>query len=466
MEKSDINTLINTALSTENINYMNSEGMELFKKNLENKTIEDKTALKIFLYFFPVNSSLEKNYKEFWFMKYKDVENYNEYKFAIDILQCYNQYLSDKNSEAFDYNILEKITLFKDYKFIVEFLGALKDYNSKIIAIFSYIEKDPSYFASAFEIIIEPQKIQKKSCINKIKDYLERKNALLNLQKSIEIIKKYSDLLEKEKASKTDLINDVNFLKKEVNGLKKDKATLNGSITKLQIDNATLNGSITKLQIDNATLNGATLNENITNLQNDNATLNENITNLQNDNEELKKNNVTLNKNISKMENDISELKDRLEQIDTRDTIKMSLRYLYKILFARFSREMKRVTNIWEQIDEVKQILSKPEFIRFANVSKFIDYINWTGLNNLNEKAHDSSQKKRNFKGIEKYFKGISSLVTSYVANFFEELPNVNEFIRLNLLLYKDPISVDAEFEKIQTYKDAYIAVFEKKKLK
>ena len=92
-------------------------------------------------------------------MKYKDVENYNEYKLAIDILQCYNQYLSDKNSEAFDYNILEKITLFKDYKFIVEFLGALKDYNSKIIAIFSYIEKDPSYFASAFEIIIEPQKI-------------------------------------------------------------------------------------------------------------------------------------------------------------------------------------------------------------------------------------------------------------------------------------------------------------------
>jgi len=284
MEKSDINTLINTALSTENINYMNSEGMELFKKNLENKTIEDKTALKIFLYFFPVNSSLEKNYKEFWFMKYKDVENYNEYKFAIDILQCYNQYLSDKNSEAFDYNILEKITLFKDYKFIVEFLGALKDYNSKIIAIFSYIEKDPSYFASAFEIIIEPQKIQKKSCINKIKDYLERKNALLNLQKSIEMIKIYSDLLEKEKASKTDLINDVNFLKKEVNGLKKDNATLNGSITKLQIDNATLNGSITKLQIDNATLNGS-----ITKLQIDNATLNENITNLQNDNEKLKK---------------------------------------------------------------------------------------------------------------------------------------------------------------------------------
>ena len=173
------------------------------------------------------------------------------------------------------------------------------------------------------------------------------------------MIKIYSDLLEKEKASKTDLINDVNFLKKEVIGLKKDKATLNGSITKLQIDNATLN-------------------ENITNLQNDNATLNENITNLQNDNEELKKNNVTLNKNISKMENDISELKDRLEQIDTRDTIKMSLRYLYKMLFTHFSKEMKSVTKIWDQIDEVKRILSKPEFKRFSYAWQFIEEINWT----------------------------------------------------------------------------------------
>ena len=59
--------------------------------------------------------------------------------------------------------------------FIAEFLGALKGHDSKIIAIISYIEKDPSYFEKAFETIIEPQKIQKKSCINKIKDYLTQK---------------------------------------------------------------------------------------------------------------------------------------------------------------------------------------------------------------------------------------------------------------------------------------------------
>jgi len=445
MEESDINTLINTALSTENINYMNSEGMALFKKNLEDKS-NDNSALKILLYFFPVNSSLEKNEKEFWFMKYKDVENYNEYKFSKDLLQCYNQYLSDKDSKAFDYNVLNKIALFKDYKFITEFLWVLKDYDydAIIIAIFSYIEKDPSYFAKAFETIIEPKNIQTKACINIIKDYLERKKVLLDLEKSIKMVKIYSNLLENEKASKKNLINDMDYLKKEIKELKNNNVTLNKNISKLQKDNA-------ELRNDNATLN-----ENISELRNDNATLNENISKLRNDN-------ATLNENISGMKNDISELKDRLDQIDTRDTVKMSLRYLYKMLFTQFSNEMKSVTQIWEQIDEVKKILSKPQFKRFTYVSKFIDEINWTGLKNLNDKAHDSSQKERNFKGIEKYFKGIPESVTSFVANFFKGLPNVNEFINLNLLFYKDQNIVDNEFEKIKTYKDAYIAVFGQK---
>ena len=334
MEESDINTLINTALCTKNQDYMNPEGMELFKKNLEDKT-KDLPALIIFLYFFPLNSSLEKNDKEFWFMKYKDVENYNEYEFAKDILQCYNQYLSDKSNEGFENNILQKIILFKDYKFIAEFLGALKGHDSKIIAIISYIEKDPSYFEKAFETIIEPQKIQKRSCINKIKDYLERKNDLLNLRKSLQTVNYLGDLLAKEKTIKNELINDIIFLKKEVFGLKTDNVALNGNITKLKNDNATLNENITKLQNDNATLN-----ENITKLQNDkmtlyenNTILNENITKLQNDNVTLNENNMilnekitklekdkeTLNEDISKMKKGMSELKDRLDQIDTRD---------------------------------------------------------------------------------------------------------------------------------------------------
>lgn len=138
----------------------------------------------------------------------------------------------------------------------------------------------------------------------------------------------------------------------------------------------------------------------------------------------------------------------------------MSLRYLHKILFTQFSNEMNNVTHVWDQIEEIKKILSKPQFERFLYISAFIDEINWTRLNNLNEQANDSSQNKRNFKSIEKYFKGIPEAVTKFVAEFFEKLPNVNEFIKLNLLLYKEPKSIDDEFEKIKTYSDAYTDVF------
>ena len=79
----------------------------------------------------------------------------------------------------------------------------------------------------------------------------------------------------------------------------------------------------------------------------------------------------------------------------------MSLRYLYKMLFTHFSKEMKSVTKIWDQIDEVKRILSKPEFKRFSYVWQFIEEINWTQLNNLNEKAHDSTQKKKILKDCQ-----------------------------------------------------------------
>ena len=440
-ESADINTLINTALCSKNQDYMNSEGMALFKKTLEDKSKKDAPALKLFLYFFPLNSSLEKNDKEFWFMKYKNVGNYNEYEFAKDILQCYNQYLSDKKSDEFDLNIQNKILLFQNYKLIGDFLSALKDYDAKIIATISYITKDSSFFAHDFDTKIKPEKIQKNSFILLIKDYLERKKLLFKLEKSLKMMNLYGDLLKQEKDSNENLIKSMDSLKKEV--------------IELKINNVTLNENITKLQNDNVLLlnDNATLNKNITELKKDNVTLNVNINELQSDK-------ITLNENISKMKNDISELKDRLDQIDTRDTVKMSLRYLYKILFSQFSNEMNSVKHVWDQIEEVKKILSKPQFKRLHYVSKFIDEINWTRLNNLNEQAHDSSQNTRNFKCIEKYFKGIPEAVTKFVAEFFEKLPNVNEFIKLNLLRYKDPKSIDDEFEKIKIYSDAYTDVF------
>ena len=141
----------------------------------------------------------------------------------------------------------------------------------------------------------------------------------------------------------------------------------------------------------------------------------------------------------------------------------MSLRYLHKTPPTHSPKETKSATKTRDQTDEAKRTPSKPESKRFTHAPQSTEETNWTQLNNLNEKAHDSTQKKRNFKGIINYFKDISPLVTTNVAKFFEGLPNVNEFIQLNLLFYKDQKSVDVEVEKIKTYEDAYISVFEQK---
>ena len=121
------------------------------------------------LYLFPISSpSDETNEKEFWFVKYKTDKNYNEYEFAIDLLKSYIQYLTDKNYENFEKEIVKKIALFKNVKFIANFFSVVKNCEQKIIATISYITRDKSYFAKEFEIKEVPENIQNISFISKI----------------------------------------------------------------------------------------------------------------------------------------------------------------------------------------------------------------------------------------------------------------------------------------------------------
>ena len=47
------------------------------------------------------------------------------------------------------------------------------------------------------------------------------------------------------------------------------------------------------------------------------------------------------------------------------------------------------------------------------------------------------------------------------ISSFFEKLPNINKFINLNLLFYRDPVKVDEEFQKDDlTYLEIYKTVF------
>jgi len=161
-----------------------------------------------------------------------------------------------------------------------------------------------------------------------------------------------------------------------------------------------------------------------------------------------------------KMEKDMNELKERLENIDLRDTVKMSIRYLYKLLRSKFPNEVNLVDKVWEQIEEVKRLLSKPEFKDFDFIPEFINTITFDKLAHFNHIAHDSTKKQRDFKTIKKYMQVYADNDLEKVTNFFEKLPHINEFINLNLLFYRDPVKVDEEFQKGFTYLDIYKNVF------
>ena len=98
----ELNRLLNKVLGSKEVNYTDgvdnlNKCRETFRKSLG----EDEIKLKVFFYFFP-NSKQEQNSTNFWFIKYKNEEPYNEYNFSIDLLKCYDEYLTDKNSKNFE----------------------------------------------------------------------------------------------------------------------------------------------------------------------------------------------------------------------------------------------------------------------------------------------------------------------------------------------------------------------------
>ena len=366
----ELNNLINCALKTKDEDYVTPEGIKRCSDFLEKSSKTDNVALKIYLYFFPVYYPLEKN-KEFWFTKYKDLKEYNEYEFAKDLLKCYIEYFSDKNEKSFELKLLEKVKLFKNSKYIATFSSVVKEFEERIIAIISYITKDPSYFESAFELIASPENIQTITSIKEISSYLKHKKTLLDLQRSLEMVKKYRTEFENVKKDSLDLGKRIDGLSNENIALKKELRNLSQDINELKIKDFRLENKVKKL-------------------------------------EEEKVDNIKLKGEMDEMKQKMEKMDERLQLIDLRDTVKMSLRYIYKVLYSKFPYDMKDVSNILDQINEVGKILSQPRFKRFELISRFVTPITFGKLVSLNHITHDSTQPERNFQSIKKYLQSES----------------------------------------------------------
>ena len=382
----NINKLFNRIFKTSEENYVDgNNAISNCRKKFSAQ--EDDISVKVFLYFFPIDSKIEKNKDEFWFLKYKDDKKYDEYDFAEDLLKNYAEYLSDKNKINFENRLKPILLKFGNYKLFTIYIFNMLEYGDNLMSTVAYFTKDSSFYQEALNIFILPENIQTEGFIQSIKDLIEKKIKYLEktegLQKQIELLKEKSEIkqnkeedLQKQinELSKQMLYNDKNIAA-QLNALKEEKLQTDSQINTLKEE---------KLQAD------CKLEILMTNKNNqDNQ-----IKKLSFQIEELKKENKDL-------KNDMVELQTRMDKIDLRDTIKLCIKYLYKVLKSHFN-EMKEVYYFWDEIKEIKKILNRNEFKKFHYINDFIEDLDFTSLNPLNTATHNSSLKKRKIEDIKK----------------------------------------------------------------
>ena len=392
MELKELNTLLNKALGTLDEKYTNGK-KELEKCNFNFvKSVEgDPIKLKVYSYFFPCKTALEKNEDCFWFLKYKEVKNYNEYEFSLDLLKLFIQYILDNNAEKFNSDLDDLIKEFGVYKNFDYFFQVIKEYLDHLLAIDAFFTKDNKFFSNNFGIIINNDVIQNKEFIYNLNEIISRKAENLSLKREIEKNKKIAETQN----------NIINLLKIKITNIEKNN------------------------------------NKRFVNLENE------------------------LFESKQKLINKIEDLEKRLDQIDLRDTIKMTFKYVYNILYEHF-KFVSYEENFWAQIKIIKETFKKEFNKKYDFISNFIDDLEFNKMNELNKQAH-SSDGNRALKNIKTYLQNTSDTDLDQVINFFNKLPFLDDFININLKFYFNQGRAQDEFKKKYnvTYSEIYRNVFE-----
>ena len=358
--------------------------LEVVKERLEEMLLEDSIDLIIYLFFFPSENTKEQNVNgKFWFQQYIVSDCYNEYKFAVDLINAYSGYKKDKSKEKFNENIKKLVDKFQDYKMVSSFVELVKDRVDLFEFIVSYLIQDKDYFVSFFKF--------------------------------------------NHKSIPDDIHNQTFYDKIEM------------KLQKLKIDELTQ-----KMQEHDKQLKEL-------NSQHDKQ--------LKELNTQYDKKINELNSEITKLKYNVDELSKRMDKIELRDTIKMSLRYLYNVLYYRLTPQNEYKRTFWEQLNEIKMILSHPKFKQFNYLLTFINDIQFGVTNHLNSEAH-SENKQRKIENINKYLQNFCNANLELVVDFFKSMPNINEFIDLNILYFHNPKKADTEFRKNNNYEIIYNKLF------
>ena len=411
----NINKLFNRIFKTSEENYVDgNNAISNCRKKFSAQ--EDDISVKVFLYFFPIDSKIEKNKDEFWFLKYKDDKKYDEYDFAEDLLKNYAEYLSDKNKINFENRLKPILLKFGNYKLFTLYIFNMLEYGDYLMSTVAYFTKDSSFYQEALNIFILPENIQTEGFIQSIKDLIAKKIKYLEktegLQKQIELLKEKSEIkqnkeedLQKQinELSKQMLYNDKNIAA-QLKALKEEKLQTDSQIKALKEEKIHTDSQINALKEEILHTDSQLKALKEEKLQTDSQinTLKEEklqadckleilMTNKNNQDNQIKKLSFQieeLKKENKDLKNDMVELQTRMDKIDLRDTIKLCIKYLYKVLKSHFN-EMREVYYFWDEIKEIKRILDRNEFKQFHYINDFIEDLDFTSLNPLNTATHN-----------------------------------------------------------------------------
>ena len=433
-----LNELLNKAFKTSNKSYDHGkDNIRLCQKYFTDLTKDnDDITLRVYLYFFPVTSLMEKNSEEFWFTKYKDEKKYDEYDFAVDLLANYVQYLSDKDKQKFQKEIEIIIPKFKEYKLFSYYYSIIHGYQDILMATVAYFTKDTAYYRDSLDAYVSGENIQTFSFLIHVKDKINEKKSKKNDQ----------DLKE-------DIMSEINVLRGLIDKLANDVSNKDFEILNL------------KGQIKNNKNRILNMNDTITHMKGEIVNLKEIVQSEREEKEEYQKKaeeeKKDFVKEIQDLKEEIKEHNIKFDKINLRDTIKMCFRYIYKMLKSLFEKELDDAYNFWGQIKAIKVLLKKPLFKKYTFLSEFIEDLENASLTSLNFAAHDPKLKVRKIEDIKKYLQENSKNMNyDIVVKFFKGLPRVNEFINLNSLYFVNPEKADQEFERLITFPQAAGQVF------
>ena len=213
--------------------------------------------------------------------------------------------------------------------------------------------------------------------------------------------------------------------------------------------NSQLKSKLDKFAKDNNKLRRSfdNLNNQHNNLVKNNKILKEEYTKLNQEFTKIKEdNNSLLTKNVAQ-EKRIDSLEKRIDMIELRDTVKLSIKYLYNVLHYKFNSEKIIQKYYWDKVMEIKNILQKPEFDSFYYLRDFINDIIFGVTNNLNHEAH-TIKERRNLDDIVKYMQINCNADLSKVVNLFKKFPKIDLFFELNMKYFFKPEQAEELFTK------------------